>query len=57
MTDCLYALCAAWNVKPRKRYFDILHPEPDDPRTGEEIAAERLARFGITVVDDPPGGD
>ena len=51
MTDCAYSLCAALGNKPRRRYYDILHPTPEDTRTGEEIALDRLARFGIKVVD------
>lgn len=50
VTDRLYTLCAALNNKPQKRYYDILNPEPADPRSGEEIARERLESFGIKVV-------
>lgn len=52
VTDCLYSIGAAWNNPPRLRYYDILHPTPEDKRTGEEIAVERLERFGIKVVTD-----
>lgn len=34
-----------------KRYYDILHNTPEDDRDGEEIAYERLERFGIKVVE------
>lgn len=52
VTDCLYSLCAAWGNKPSRRYYDLLHPTPEDTRTGEEIASERLERFGITILRD-----
>lgn len=50
VTDRLYTLCASWGNKPPKRYYDIINPEPEDPRSGEEIARERLESFGIKVV-------
>lgn len=51
LTDCLYALAASFNNKPRLRYYDILKPKPVDDRPGMEIAVERLERLGIKVVD------
>lgn len=50
-TDCLYSIGSALGVKFRRRYYDLLHPEPEDDRTGMEIAQERLARLGIKVVE------
>lgn len=52
MADCLMAIC---NGLPgghvERRYYDILHPAAEDNRSGMEIAEERLARYGIKVVD------
>lgn len=50
-TDCLYGIARALGVKFRRRFYDILHPEPEDDRTGMEIAQERLDRLGIKVVE------
>ena len=51
VTDCLYTLCA-WAGNPlSRRYYDILHPNADEKKTGDEIARDRLERFGIEVVD------
>lgn len=54
VSDCLYTICAWSGNKLRKRYFDLVNPdaEPVDNRSGEEIAKERLERFGIKVVND-----
>lgn len=35
-----------------KRYIDILYPEPEDPRTGEEIAMDVIDRAGLTIVEE-----
>ena len=50
LTDCGYSICKKLGVDVKKRYFDLLCPESVDKRDGMEIAKERLARFGITVV-------
>lgn len=51
ITDCFYGIFSALGGKMDRRYYDILHPETVDTRNGEEIAYERLERFGIKVVD------
>lgn len=51
-TDCLYAIGRALGIEWNKRYYDVLHPAEEDPRSGMEIARERLESFGIKVVDD-----
>jgi len=33
------------------RFYDLMHPAPKDDRTGAEIAADIVARHGLTVVD------
>lgn len=50
VTDCLYALTRWTGNKLNKRYYDMLHPEPVDTRSGDEIARDRLKAFGIEVV-------
>lgn len=35
------------------RYYDLVHPQPEDNRSGEEIASDILERAGVTVT----GGD
>lgn len=32
------------------RYFDLIHPEKKDDRTGAEIAADIIKRHGLKVV-------
>ena len=49
--DMLYMLASYLGCKPRYRFDEILHPQPVDTRTGMEIAKDRLAGFGIEVVD------
>lgn len=49
-TDCLYGIAKALGVGISRRYYDVLHPQPEDDRTSEEIMNERLERFGIKVV-------
>ena len=51
LTDTLYSLCAFTGNKPARRYYDLLHPVPEDTRSGMEIAVERLEALGIKVVD------
>lgn len=51
VTDCLYYVAEAWGTRMKCRYYEILHPQPEDKRTGKEIALDRLDRFGIKVVD------
>lgn len=36
--------------KPEKRYCDILRPQKEDTRSGEEIAAEIIKRHGLKAV-------
>lgn len=50
-TECLYAICASLGNPLEKTFYDIMHPEAEDTRSGDEIAEERLKRFGIEVVD------
>lgn len=35
---------------PRKRYYELLHPQPVDDRPAEEIAHDILARAGVEVI-------
>ena len=51
MTDCFYRICASLGNPPHVRYYDLLHPQPEDTRDAGEIARERLSRFGIKVVE------
>ena len=50
-TDCLYYIANYLGIGLTRRYYDQIHPEPVDTRTGLEIATDRLAQFGIEVVD------
>lgn len=33
------------------RFWDIMHPKPEDSRTGEEIAEDIISRHGLKVVN------
>lgn len=51
MSDMLYMLCSWTHNRPERRFYDILYPKPKDERYDDETLDERLARFGIKVVD------
>lgn len=42
----------AKNQRLTARMADLLHLQPEDNRTGEEIAADILAKAGIEVIHD-----
>lgn len=51
-TDCLYGIASELGLKIHRRYAELLQPsEPEENRTGKEIAMERLNHFGIKVVE------
>lgn len=51
-TDCLYGIASALGLKIHGRYAELIqHSEPEEDRTGKEIAIERLEHFGIKVVE------
>ena len=50
-TDCLQLIGKSLGIEFNSRFYDILHPEKIDNRPAEEIAEDRLERFGIKVVD------
>ncbi len=52
VTDVLSAIAGQLGVKFNKRYFDLLHPAPEDNRTAAEIAADVMARAGLTFAED-----
>ena len=47
--DVLRLLAIAWDAKNVPRYWDILHPKPEDTRTAEEIAADFVRRKGLKL--------
>lgn len=53
MTDAAYAIVnGLYGGKAGiTRYYDVIHPQPVDNRTGEEIAAEVIARLGLKAVE------
>lgn len=36
----------------KKRYYDLLHPQPVDNRSGEEIALDVIKKLGLEVIED-----
>lgn len=49
LTDTLYFITRRQGMA--KRFRDIIVKTPDDERSGEEIAAEVIARAGLVVND------
>lgn len=45
--DVLRLLATAWGAENVHRYWDILHPTPEDTRTAEEIAEDFIRRKGL----------
>ena len=54
LTDSAYLLCASFGNRLERRYYELTHPtqnnDEQEQGTGEDIAVERLERFGIKVV-------
>lgn len=51
--DVLRLLATAWGAENVARYWDILHPTPEDTRTAEEIAADFVSRKGLKFKTTP----
>ena len=41
----------AVGVEMKYRYYEILHPESVDNRSGDEIVADVISRLGLEVKD------
>ena len=52
VTDALSAIAGQVGVKFTRRYYDMIHPAPEDRRTAAEIAADVMARAGLTFAED-----
>lgn len=53
VTDALYSLITVWSTNAKdvmKRYYDLLHPQKEDTRTGQEIAEDIIKRHGLKAV-------
>lgn len=50
ITDVGAALINMWTKDKYPRYYDLIHPQKEDNRSGEEIAADIIARHGLKVV-------
>lgn len=48
VTDLLRAMAQGWGASVPRRFWDILHPQPEDSRTAEEIAADIMDRMGLS---------
>ena len=51
-TDMLQSIGSTLGVKVEHRFYDILHPEQKDNRTGDEIVADVISRLGLEVKDN-----
>ena len=51
VTDVLGGLLSRWCTEKIPRYYDLIHPAPEDKRTGQEIADDIIAKYGLKVVD------
>lgn len=50
ITDAAAALINMWAKDTYPRYYDLIHPQEQDKRSGEEIAADIIAKHGLKVV-------
>lgn len=51
LTDAAAALVNLFaEGSPMKRYYDIIHPKPEEKRTGAEIVQDIIARHGLKEV-------
>lgn len=50
MADCLQLILERCGGVVVERFADILHPKPQDRRSGDEIAAEVIQKAGIEVI-------
>lgn len=50
ITDSAAALINLFSKEKMPRYWDIVNPKKTDSRSGEEIAAEIIAKHGLKVV-------
>lgn len=51
MSDAAAALISMWCKDKYPRYYDLTHPQEQDTRSGDEIAADVIAKHGLKVVD------
>ena len=49
--DLLRLLATAWGAENVTRYYDLIHPKPEDDRTAEEIAEDFMRRKGLKFKD------
>ena len=50
VTDALAAQIGMWAKDKYPRYYDMIHPEKKDTRSGKEIADDIIAKHGLKVV-------
>lgn len=50
ITDGIAGLIRMWSKSKVPRYYDLMHPQPKDERTGQEIADDIIAKYGLKVV-------
>ena len=50
ITDAAAALISMWAKNNYPRYYDLIHPQKQDNRSGEEIVADIIAKHGLKVV-------
>lgn len=49
-TDALSVIAQQLGAKLRRRYYDIIHPQPRDERDGDAVVRDVLFGMGIKVV-------
>ena len=49
VTDALYHGENHMQIISQKRYYEMIHPEKCDMRSGDEIAADLIKRAGLVV--------
>lgn len=49
VTDALYESADHMRIVPQGRYYDVIHPQRVEKRSGEEIAQEIIEKAGLVV--------
>ena len=49
ITDVVKSIAESFGASVTKRYIDLIDSEPEDERTGDEVAMEVIQRLGLKV--------
>ena len=52
ITDALKAMAESWGVSIMSRYVDLINREPEETKSGDDIALEVIMKAGLKVKED-----